>query len=110
MSRRESLGLAAIIGLTILAAFLGYELLYERVKDEVWRDDEPFVRLAYDAEAAPKSGRELERLGVFYPRIIRFPEEVCVQLRSNPGWTDGGSIYCFDASDKKETRFYPVRP
>lgn len=110
MSRHGRIGLVAIIALLILTGFLSYKLLYERRKTEVRREDEPFVRLAYDAEAAPASGRDLERREIYYPRVIRFPEEVCVQLKSNPGWTDGGSIYCFDADDRKETRSFPVRP
>lgn len=110
MSRRGQVGLVAIIALLILAGSLTYEFLYERHKTQISRQDEPFVQLAYDMEAAPASGQELRHKEVFYPRVIRFPEEVCVQLNSNPGFTDGGSIYCFRSTDRKPVRSFPVRP
>jgi|TARA_Y100000310_G_C20200856_1_gene586829 hypothetical protein len=110
MNRREKFGLSAIVGLLMLSAYLAYNLLYEKQKNAVWREDEAFVRFAYAIEAAPASGQDLMKKNVFYPRVIRFPTEVCVQLNSNPGWTDGGNIYCFSSADRRRTRTFPARP
>jgi hypothetical protein len=108
MSRRAKLGLVVIVALLVLVGFLCCELFEERWKTRVWPEDEPFVRMAYDMEAAPGKGQDFRQKGVFYPRVIRFPDEVCVQLNSNFGWTDGGSIYCFRSTDRKATRSFPV--
>ena len=94
----------AIIGLLL------FKLLEEHKKSAIFREDQPFVRLAYRAEGAVTEEQLRHFKKPFYPRVMRFPNEVCVQLNSRLGWTDGGSIYCFDATDHHMTRSYPVRP
>ena len=111
MRLRAIIATGVVIGLCCLSAYLFWELKKEQFKNEVWKEDQPFVTLAFAQEGAPASGEGLRQFQkVFYPRVMRFPEEVCVRLGANPGWTDGGSIYCFDAKSRRLTRAYPVRP
>jgi hypothetical protein len=89
-----------------------FKLQEERWKTRIFKEDQTFVRLAYLAEAeGPVTEEQLRHLmKPFYPRVMQFPDEVCVQLNSRMGWTDGGSIYCFDPEDRHITRSFPVRP
>ncbi|HCF25323.1 MAG TPA: hypothetical protein DER67_07360 [Novosphingobium sp.] len=86
------------------------ELVEERWKTRIRDEDEPFVRLAYLREGATNDEGVRHLMKPLYPRVIRFPNEVCVQLNSKMGWTDGGSIYCFDPKNRSATRSFPVRP
>ena len=105
---------ALVVALVLLGliGLLAFRLQEEHWKTRVWPEDQPFVRLAFGAEAErPITKEQLRQLmKPFYPRVIRFPDEVCVQLNARMGWTDGGSIYCFDAADRHITRSFPVRP
>ena len=110
MSRGGIIATGVIGMLIALAAFLAFQWFQERWRTQILPRDEPYVRLAFNMEATPGDGERLRREGVFYPRIIHFPSEVCVQLNSNWNYTDGGSIYCFNAADRAATRSFPVRP
>jgi hypothetical protein len=112
MKYLKALSLLAVLGLLGVIDLLTFKLQEERWKTHIFTDDQPFVRLAYLAEAeGPVNEEQLRHLmKPFYPRVMRFPNEVCVQLNSKMGWTDGGSIYCFDAADRHLTRSFPVRP
>ena len=110
MSRRGMIAAGVIFILIAFVAFLAFQWFQERWRTQISATDEPFVRLAFNMEAAPGNGERLRRQGIFYPRVIQFPNEVCVQLNSNWNYTDGGSIYCFNAADRKATRSFPVRP
>jgi hypothetical protein len=104
----KKIGSSTIAVLLILSGYLAHSLLYEQQKAEIGREDEPFVRLAYAIETAPASGQDLKQKNVFYPRVIRFPAEVCVQLVPNPGWTDGRGIYCFNPAYAQQSRQTPI--
>lgn len=111
MHKNRIIAIGAVIALSCLSAFLLLELEKERWKTKVWEEDEPFVALAFAQEGAPENGEGLRQFKkVFYPRVMRFPNEICVQLGANWGWTDGGSIYCFDPTSRRPTRSFPVSP
>ncbi len=110
MNARRAIVLVAFLTLVGLAGFLAMELVEERWKTRIRDEDEPFVRLAYLREGATNDEGVRHLMKPFYPRVIRFPNEVCVQLNSKMGWTDGGSIYCFDPKNRNATRSFPVRP
>ena len=101
--------------LTILVALgmlgvIGVQLEEKRWETLVFPEDQPFVRLAFREEGAVTEEQLRHFEKPFYPRVMRFPNEVCVQLNAKMNWTDGGSIYCFDPKDRHITRSFPVRP
>jgi hypothetical protein len=99
-----ALGMLGVIGV------LFFKLEEKRWETLVLPEDQPFVRLAFRAEGAITAEQLRHFEEPFYPRVMRFPNEVCVQLNAKMNWTDGGSIYCFDATDRHITRSFPVRP
>lgn len=93
MKRFRWLILLIALGLIGGISVLAFKLQEERWKTRVLPEDRPFVGLALQAEAeGPVDEEQLRHLMPFYPRVMRFPSEVCVQLNSRMGWTDGGSI------------------
>lgn len=102
--------IAPAVILAILAGYLWLALKQARWESRVANDDEAFVVLAYRREGAFSEEAMLQFRKALYPRVIRFPGEVCVQLRARAGWTDGGSIYCFAADTRRPTRSFLVAP
>ena len=96
-----------ILFLMLVTALVVYEWkIIERLEKQPSsrKSDARYIERAVDIWASKGNENKKTVMANRYAIVVRFPKEVCVQLRLNVGSVGGSPIYCFEKQSARLLR------